>query len=128
MSAKTSRSLIEQGGDKNPFENWMAINRPMIAAMTELNGRFIEQMTRANSEWMGFVNRRFSEDMAASQRFMECRTMQDLFAAYADFLQRTQQQYQAEFQHFARLNQKLADEAASVIKSHMNDVEAEVRH
>ena len=106
----------------------MSINRPMIAAMTELNGRFLEQMTRANNEWLGFVNRRLSEDMAASQRFLECKTVQDLFAAYTEFFQRAQQQYQAEFQHFARLNQKLADETASVIKSHMNDVDAEMRH
>lgn len=123
-----SRSLAEQGFEQNPFENWMSINKPMIAAMTELNGRFFEQMTRANNEWLGFVNRRLSEDMAASQRFMECKTVQDLFAAYTEFFQRAQQQYQAEFQHFARLNQKLADETASVIKSHMNDVNAEIRH
>lgn len=128
MGSKISRSLAEQGLDKNPFEAWMSLNRPMLSAMTELNGRFIEQMTRANTEWLGFVNRRFSEDMAASQRFMECRTVQDLFAAYTEFFQRAQQQYQAEFQYFARLNQKLADETASVIKSHMDDVEAEVRH
>lgn len=130
MGTKGSRSLAEQGFDRNPFEDWMALNRPMIAAMTELNGRLIEQMTRANNEWLGFVNRRLSEDMAASQRLMECKTVQDLFAAYSDFFQRAQQQYQAEFQHFARLNQKLADETASVIQSHMNDVDADadVRH
>jgi hypothetical protein len=122
--------------DKNSglasFEAWMNINRPMLAAMTELNGRFIEQVSRANNEWLGFVNRRLNEDMAASQRFMECKTVQDVFTAYSEFLQRAQQQYQAEFQYFARLNQKLADETASVIKSHIDEVqdavEADVRH
>lgn len=130
MNANASRSLADQ--DKNPglasFEAWMNMNRPMFAAMTELNGRFLEQVSRANNEWMGFVNRRFNEDMAASQRFMECKTVQDLFAAYSEFFQRAQQQYQAEFQYFARLNQKLADETATVIKSHMDDVETDVRH
>lgn len=128
MSAKISRSLAEEGLDRNPFEAWMAINKPMLTAMTELNGRLIEQMTQANNEWLGFVNRRLTEDMAASQRFMECRTLQDLFAAYTEFFQRAQQQYQAEFQHFARLNQKIANETADVIKSHMDEVEKEVRH
>lgn len=132
MNANASRSLADQGLDKNPslasFEAWMNINRPMLAAMTELNGRFIEQVSRANNEWMGFVNRRLNEDMAASQRFMECKTVQDLFTAYSEFFQRAQQQYQAEFQYFARLNQKIADETATVIKSHMDDVETDVRH
>lgn len=128
MGAKVSRSLAEHGLERNPFEAWMALNKPMLTAMTELNGHFIDQMTRANTEWFGFVNRRFSEDMAASQRLMECRTVQDLFAVYTEFFQRAQQQYQAEFQYFARLNQKLANETASVIKSHIDDVEQEVRH
>jgi hypothetical protein len=132
MNANASRSLADQGSDKNPglasFEAWLNINRPMFAAMTELNGRFIEQVSKANNEWLGFVNRRLNEDLAASQRFLECKTVQDLFAAYTDFVQRAQQQYQAEFQYFARLNQKLADETASVIKSHMDDVEADLRH
>jgi hypothetical protein len=130
MNANASRSLADQGLNAAPslasFGAWLSINRPMFAAMTELNGRFLEQVSKANNEWMGFVNRRLNEDIAASQRFMECKTVQDLFAAYSDFVQRAQQQYQAEFQYFARLNQKIADETASVIKSHMDEVEAEV--
>lgn len=130
MNANASRSLTDQGVEKAPglasFEAWLSINRPMFAAMTELNGRFLEQVSKANNEWIGFVNRRLNEDIAASQRFMECKTVQDLFAAYSDFIQRAQQQYQAEFQYFARLNQKIADETASVIKSHMEEAEAQV--
>lgn len=132
MSANASRSLADQSLDKDlgfaSLETWMSINRPMLAAMTELNGRFLEQVSRANNEWMGFVSRRLNEDMAASKRLLECKTVQDLFTAYSDFFQRAQQQYQAEFQYFARLNQKIADETATVLKSHMADFEADVRH
>jgi hypothetical protein len=110
------------------FESWINLNRPVMEAMSELNGRWIEQVSKANSEWLGFVNRRLNEDIAASQRIMECKTLQDLFAAYSDFFQRAQQQYQAEFQYFSRLNQKLADETASVMKSRMDEVDAEMRH
>lgn len=132
MNATASRSLADQNFDKAQslasLEAWMSINRPMFAAMTELNGRFIEQMSKANNEWMGFVNRRLNEDLAASKRFMECKTVQDVFAAYSDFVQRAQQQYQAEFQYFARLNQKLADDTASVIKAHVEEAEVDIRH
>jgi hypothetical protein len=132
MNANASRSLADQSLDKDPglasLETWMNINRPVLAAMTELNGRFIEQMSRANNEWMGFVNRRLNEDMAASKRLLECKTVQDVFSAYSEFFQRAQQQYQAEFQYFARLNQKIADETATVLKTHMAEFEADVRH
>jgi len=134
MSASSSRSLTDTGADGNPglasFEAWLSINRPMFAAMTELNGRFIEQMSKANNEWLGFMSRRFNEDMVASRRFMECKTVQELFAAYAEFFQRAQQQYQAEFQYFARLNEQLASNAAGAIGSRLDEIEdeAEIRH
>jgi hypothetical protein len=132
MNAKTSRSIVDSPRVENTamaaFESWINLNRPVMEAMSELNGRWIEQVSKANSEWLGFVNRRLSEDIAASQRIMECKTPQDVFSAYSDFFQRAQQQYQAEFQYFARLNQKLADETASVMKSSMDEVDAEMRH
>ena len=132
MNAKTSRSIIDSPRVDNPamaaFESWINLNRPVMEAMSELNGRWIEQFSKANSEWLGFVNRRLNEDIAASQRIMECKTLQDVFSAYSDFFQRAQQQYQAEIQYFARLNKKLADETASAMKASMEQVDAEVRH
>lgn len=131
MNAKASRTLTDHGDGHPgfaPFEAWLNMNRPMFAAMTEFNGRFLEQMSRANNEWLGFVNRRLHEDIAASQRFLECKTVNELVAAYQEFFQRTQQQYQAEFQYFARLNQKLADDTANLVKSQMDEVEADIRH
>jgi glutathione S-transferase len=132
MNAKASRAGFEMESNGNPamvaFETWMNIQRPMISAMTEINGKIFEQAARANNEWLGFLSRRFNEDMATSQRLMECRTMQDVFAAYSDFLNRAQQQYQAEFQYFTRLNQKIADETASVVKSSLEEANAELRH
>ena len=132
MNAKTSRSIIDSPRVDNPamaaFESWININRPVMEAMSELNGRWIEQVSKANSEWLSFVNRRFNEDIAASQRILECKTMQDVFAAYSDFFQRAQQQYQAEFQYFSRLNQKLADDTATVMKTRLGEVDSELRH
>jgi phasin family protein len=132
MTSRATRSSINAEPAENPavaaFEAWVDMNRPVVAAMTELNERFIEQMTRANSEWIGFLNRRLNEDVAASHRIMECKTPQDFVAAYSEVFQRAQAQYQAEFQHFARLNQKLAKETAGVVQSHMAEIDAEMRH
>ena len=132
MNVRTSRQVVDTAMPENPalatFEAWMSINRPMVAAMTELNGRFIEQVSKANNEWLGFLNRRINEDIAASQRILECKTPQDFFTAASDFFQRAQAHYQAEFQYFARLNQKLANETASAMKTHIEEVNSEMRH
>lgn len=136
MNGKTPRPLAEQVMQGMPaldgnaamaaVEAWMSFNRPMLAAVTELNGRFVDQVSKANHELMGFVSRRLNEDIATSQRLLSCRNMQDLFSAYSEFFQRAQQQYQAEFQHFARLNQKLADDTASIMKSRMEEMGEEM--
>jgi phasin family protein len=136
MNGKTPRPLAEQAMQGMPaldgsaataaVEAWMSFNRPMLAAVTELNGRFVDQVSKANHEIMGFVSRRLNEDIATSQRLLSCRNMQDFFAAYSEFFQRAQQQYQAEFQHFARLNQKLADDTASIMKSRMEEMGEEM--
>lgn len=116
-----------QNGPANPalatFEAWFSMNRPMLSAMTEINGRLIEHVSRANDEWIEFMGRRFNEDIAASQRFMECRTIEDLLTTYTEMLQQAQRQYQAEFQSFARLNKEFADDTASLVKSHIEATE-----
>ncbi len=127
------QNTINMEHDQNPalsaFEAWVSFNRPMMNAMTELNGKLLEQAAKANNEWLGFLGRRLNEDMATSKRFMECKTLQDVLDLYQEFFQRAQQQYQAEFQYFAKFNQKLADETATVVRSHLEDVaNSELRH
>ncbi len=130
MNASASRSLADQVKEmpsaQATLETWVSINRPMLEVMTELNGHFLEQMTKANNEWMKFVNRRLNEDMAASRRIMDCKSMPDLMTGYSEFFQRGQQQYQAQFQYFARLNQKLAEDTAGVIQAHGEEAEADL--
>lgn len=128
----SSRTRAGQNGGSNPalatLEAWLSMNRPMMSAVTEINERLIEHVSRANDEWIGFLTRRFNEDLAASQRFMECRTVEDVFAAYAEIFQRAQRQYQAEMQSLARLNKEFADDTANLVKSHMEATRAEIRH
>lgn len=132
QSSTNARSRGGQNGTENPalatIEAWLSMNRPMMSAMTEINGRLLEHVSRANDEWIEFMTRRFNEDLAASHRLMECRTVEDIFAAYAELFQRAQRHYQAEIQSFARLNQELADDTANLVKSHIEASESEIRH
>jgi len=121
-----------QNGSSNPalatIETWLSMNRPMMSAMTEINGRLLEHVQRANGEWVEFMTRRFNEDLAASQRLMQCRTVEDVFSAYGELFERAQRQYQTEIQSFARLNQELANDTAKLVKSHIEASESEIRH
>ena len=132
MTSKLSKSVFESQQFGNPaaaaIEAWINFNRPMMNAWTELNGKLIDQATKANNEWIGFLGRRMNEDMALSKRFMECKSLQDVIALYAEFFQRAQKQYQDEFQNLARFNQQFADETASVMRAHLDHAGSELRH
>ncbi len=135
MNGKSPRQVAEQSVEAMSgtpammaFEAWLSFNKPMAAAMSEISGRVLEQVSRANSEVMGFINRRLNEDLAMSQKLIECRSMPDFMTAYSEYLQTAQQQYQTELQYFARLNQKLAEDATNVVKSRVEEVGQELRH
>lgn len=135
MNGKSSRSVAEQSLEAmngTPammmFDAWLSFNKPMAAAMSEISGRVFEQVSRANSEFMGFINRRVNEDLAMSQKLIECRSVPDMMSACSEYFQTAQQQYQSELQYFTRLNQKLAEEATSVVKSRVEEVGQELRH
>lgn len=110
------------------FKAWLDINRPMLSAMQEINGKLLEQAARVNTEWVGFINRRLKEDIATSERLMDCKTMQDVMTAYRDFFERAQQQYQAEFQYFAHLNERIASETASAVNAKLHNAAEQIRH
>ncbi len=106
---------------KAAFSAWLNMQRPMVEAMTEINSNWIENLSKANAELLGFFSRRIEEDMAASRRFMACRSVQDVVETYSDVVQRAQQQYQSEFQYFARLNQSMAAESADAMRAHLKE-------
>ena len=135
MNGKTPRAMAEQGLDAMSgtpammaIEAWLSFNRPVAAAMSEISGRVLEQMSRANTEMMGFINRRLNEDIAISQRLVACRSMPDVMAACAEYFQTAQQHYQSEFQYFTRLNQLFVEDASSVMQSRVEDVTQDLRH
>lgn len=132
MEPKSSRQANGSDALGQPavsaFQAWVNLNRPVIAAMTEINGKLIEQFSRANNEWIGFLGRRINEDLAASKRLMDCKSMPEVFEAYQEFAKRAQQHYSSEVQYFARLNQNIADETATIVRTHLEEAAQELRH
>lgn len=129
----TAKSAGSRSATDNPMlvalEAWMAFNRPMMQAWSEMNCKLLEQGTKASAEWLDFLGRRLNEDIGLSAKCAECKSLQDVFGLYGDFYQRAQRQYQDEFRQIVLLNQKFADETASLVRSTFaNGKGAEARH
>jgi len=112
-----------------PFgiEAMIEMHRPALTTMAEVNTRLYESIAAANSEWASLVNRRLKEDLAVSQQLAECKTMQDLYGVYAQFVQNAWSRYQSGFEHMTKLSQSIAETALQTLQAHSGEV-ARTRH
>ena len=108
MAEKTD-SLASDAMAPFGFDAMMQMQRPVLAAMAEMNGRLYESITEVNKEWATFVNQCLKEDFAVSQQLAECRTAQDLYQVYAQFFQNTWAQYQSGLERMTKLSKAIAE-------------------
>lgn len=113
----SNRNSVHRGTDPQtpvplPFDvsPLLEASRPTLAAAAEINGRLCETMTAYNTECVGFLNRRLTEDLAMPQRFAACRTIDDVYAVYTSFFQRAAEHYQTEMQQLVKIGQSLSQE------------------
>ena len=96
---------------------------PDLARVSELNGSVLNETAKFNAqistnlqnlgkEWFEFVGARLREDVQLFRTIHDCRSLQDLQQAYAQFWQTAFTQYGEEAQRMLRITQGAADNAA----------------
>jgi len=103
-----------------PFglETMMDMQRPTFTAMAEVNTKLYESLAAANREWASFLNQRLKEGLAVSQQLAECRSPQDFYRVYAQFLQNACSHYQAGLEQMTKLSQSITENALQSLQSH----------
>ena len=104
-----------------PFtlEALIEFNRPALTALAQMNGKVYDGIAAMNKNWAAFVNRRLKEDLAVPQQLAGCKTVQDMYGVYAEFLQTACADYQSEIERIAKLGKSLADDTLQTMQSHM---------
>lgn len=87
--------------------------QPIMTAMVELNGKGQIGWLDCQREWTRFLSQRFEEDMKLVNRLTNCTTPQDVYGAYADFLQKATNDYQQEWAKLMKIGQTCASEVTS---------------
>ncbi len=78
------------------LEAMLEASRKGMAAATEAQARMLLQVAEMGGEMLRFAGQRVEQDRLAAQRLVECRTPQDVFQAYGDFLRDAARQYSEE--------------------------------
>jgi hypothetical protein len=95
---------------------------PDLARVSELNGTMFTETAKFNAhvsttlqnigkEWSEFVGTRLREDVQLVRSIHDCRSLQDLQQAYAQFWQTAFTQYGDEAQRIMRITQGAVDDA-----------------
>jgi len=109
------------------FDTLLELNRPALAAMAKMNGRVYDGLAAMNKNWAAFVTRRLKEDLAMPQQLASCKTVQDMYAVYAEFFQTAYADYQSEFEQITKISKSLADDTLQAMQSRIEEVGRELR-
>jgi len=110
------------------FEALMEMQRPALTAMAQMNGKVYDNLAAINRTWVTFVNRRLKEELAMPQNLAGCKTVQDMYGVYSEFLQTAVADYQSEFEQMTKLGKSLAEDTAQFMQARMDDVAREARN
>lgn len=125
MAEKTTNGRADNGFPPLmlPFglEALMEMNRPALAAMAEMNGKVYENIATMNRNWVAFVNRRLREDLGMPRQLAACKTVQEMYSAYADFFQTAVTDYQSEFEQLSKLGKTMAEETAQAMQTRLDE-------
>ena len=100
------------------LETMRDMQRPTFTAMAEVNTKLYESLAAANREWASSLNRRLKEDLAVPQQLAECKSLQDFYRVYAQFLQNNCSHYQAGLEQMTKLSQSITENALQSLQSH----------
>jgi hypothetical protein len=102
-----------------PFgvEAFMELNRPALMAMAQVNGKVFENLAAINRSWADFVNRRLEKDLGMPRQLAACKSIQDVYGVYAEFLQAAVADYQSELEEMSKLGRTLADDALQAMQT-----------
>jgi hypothetical protein len=94
----------------------MELNRPALTAMAQVNGKVYENLAAMNKSWAEFLNRRLKEDLGVASQLATCKSVQDVYGLYSEYLQTAMSDYRAELEEIGKLGKTLADDTIEVIQ------------
>ena len=103
----TSRPATDRSAPANPFGLPLGAFGPGdghgMGAWMQMNRAMLEGFGRIQQEAGQFVVRRLEEDMARQQQILGCRSPQDAWQIYSDFIQKAVQDYSSEAEQLSRI-------------------------
>jgi len=101
---------------------------PLLAVMTDINGKLLESVANAQKDWAEFVLRRVKEDIAASHLLMKCQSLSNMQEIYSQYLRTVFAQCQEHSERLVQRGKSMTEELAQTMESRAEGTTQQARH
>lgn len=105
------------GGNSFAWSMPSVAGKPLLAVMTDINGKLLESVANAQKDWAEFVHRRVKDDIAASHRLMSCQSLTDMQETYSQYLQTVFAQCQEHSERLVQRGKSMTEELVQSMES-----------
>ena len=115
-----------------PMPSWpipsMLAGNPLLAVATDVNGKWLESVASAQREWVAFVHRRIKENLAASQRLVNCKSLTDVQEVYSQYLQTAFAHYREQSEKAVQTGKSMTEGLVHTMESPAAEIAPQTRH
>ena len=101
---------------------------PLLAVVTDMNGKLLESVARVQKDWAEFVHRRVKEDVAASQQLMNCQSLTEMQQVYSQYLRTVFEQYREQSERVVQRGKSMTEELAQSMETEAGETAQRARH
>jgi hypothetical protein len=100
----------------------------LLTVAADVNGKWLESVASAQKEWVDFVHRRIKENVAASQRLLNCKSLTDVQDAYSEYLLTAFEQYREQSEKVVKTGKSMTEGLAQTMESRAGEIAPQTRH
>jgi hypothetical protein len=116
------------GGNSFAWSMPPVAGNPLLAAVTDINGKMLESVASAQKDWAEFVHRRVKEDIAASRQLMNCQSLTDMQQIYSQYFRTVFEQYREQSARVVQRGKSMTEELAQTIESRAAEPTQRLQH
>ena len=106
----------------------MLPGNPLVAVATDVNGKLLESVASAQKEWVEFVHRRIKENLAASQRLLNCKSLTDVQEVYSQYLLTAFEHYREQSEKVVQTGKSMTEGLVQTTASRADEIAQQTRH
>src|SRR5215470_9272539 len=116
------------GGNSVAWSIPPVAGNPLLAVMTDINGKLLESIANTQKDWAEFVHQRVKEDIAASHQLMNCQSVTDMQKIYSQYLRTVFAQCREHSERLVQIGKLMTEELAQTMESTGGNTTQQARH